>query len=170
METDCFIILVHNEVPGYLTWIYTSNIIQLLTYVEVNMECYNCTVKVILTDTERRSIWISLLFNNTPCLPKHESTIVLLYNEYILCISCHLRPSKPLTLRMDHAKLLDVLTSLPVSHAILLRVVCFATSRPSNHTICSYIDLSGYASGPIRRYLFIDYIIIPFTGVQYTKG
>ena len=61
----------------------------------------------------------------------------------------------------DHARqLLDVLTSLPVSHAILPRAVCFATSRPANHAICYYIDLSGYASGPIRICLFIDYIII----------
>ena len=61
---------------------------------------------------------------------------------------------------MDHAKLLDVLTSLPVSHAILSRAVCFETSHPANHAICSYIDSSGYASGPIRICLFIDYIII----------
>ena len=54
----------------------------------------------------------------------------------------------------------DVLTSLPVSHAILPCAVCFATSRPANHAICSFIDWSGYASGPIRRCLFIDYIII----------
>ena len=31
-----------------------------------------------------------------------------------------------MTLRMDHAGLLDVLTSLPVSHVILPRAVCFA--------------------------------------------
>ena len=68
-------------------------------------------------------------------------------------------PFKPLTLRMDHVKLLDVLTSLPVSHAILPRAVCFATSRPTNHAICRYIDSSEYASGPIRICLFIDYII-----------
>ena len=37
----------------------------------------------------------------------------------MLCNSCHFIPLKPLTLRMDNAKLLDVLTSLPVSHAIL---------------------------------------------------
>ena len=61
---------------------------------------------------------------------------------------------------MDHAKLLDVLTSLPVSHAILPRAMCFATSRPANHAIYSFIDSSGYASWPIRRCLFIDYIII----------
>ena len=60
---------------------------------------------------------------------------------------------------MDHAKLLDVLTSLPVSHVILPRAIRFATSRPANHAICSFIDSSGYASGPIRRCLFIDYII-----------
>ena len=66
---------------------------------------------------------------------------------------------KTLTLRMDHAKLLDVLTSLPVSQSILPRAVCFATSRPASHAICSFIDSSGYASGPIRRCLFIDYII-----------
>ena len=62
-------------------------------------------------------------------------------------------------LRMDHAKLLEVLTSLPVSQSILPRAVCFAASRPASHAICSFIDLSRYASGPIRRCLFIDYII-----------
>ena len=67
---------------------------------------------------------------------------------------------KTLTLRMDHAKLLDVLTSLPVSRSILPRAVYFATSHPANHAICSFIDSGGYASGPIRRCLFIDYIII----------
>ena len=80
----------------------------------------------------------------------------------MLCISCHFRPLKPLTLRMDHAKLLDVLTSLPVSHAILPRAVCFATSHPANHVICSFIDLSGYASRPIRICLFIVYILMVF--------
>ena len=39
---------------------------------------------------------------------------------------------KTIDLRMDHAILLDVLTSLPVSHAILPRAVCFVTSRPTN--------------------------------------
>ena len=77
----------------------------------------------------------------------------------MLCSSQHFIPFKPLTLRMDHAKLLDVLTSLPVSHAILPRAVCFATSRPANHAISSFIDSSGYASWPIRRCIFIDYII-----------
>ena len=44
----------------------------------------------------------------------------------MLCISCHFIPLKSLALRMDHVKLLDVLMSLPVSHAILSRAVCFA--------------------------------------------
>ena len=70
-------------------------------------------------------------------------TIILLYNTCMLCISCHFRSLKPLPLRMDHAKLLDVMTSLPGSHAILPRVVCFATSRPANHVLCSFIDSSG---------------------------
>ena len=78
----------------------------------------------------------------------------------MLCISCHFIPLKPLTLQMDNAKLLDFLTSLPVSHAILPCAVCFATSRPVNHAICGYIDSSGYASGPIRICLFIDNIIM----------
>ena len=60
---------------------------------------------------------------------------------------------------MNHLKLLDVLTSLPVSQSILPCAVCFATSRPANHAICSFIDLYGYISGPIRRCLFLDYII-----------
>ena len=68
-------------------------------------------------------------------------------------------PLKPLTLRMDHAKLFDVLTPLPVSHAILPRAVCFATSLPANRAIGCFIDSSESASGPIRRCLFIDYII-----------
>ena len=55
--------------------------------------------------------------------------------------------------------LLDVLTSLLVSHTILPRDVCFATSRPANHAICSYIYSSEYAPGPIRLCLFIYYII-----------
>ena len=75
----------------------------------------------------------------------------------MLCIICHFILLKPLTLRMDHAYLL---TSLPVSHAILPRAVCFATSRQANHAICCFIDSGGYASGPIRICLFIDYIII----------
>ena len=66
---------------------------------------------------------------------------------------------KTLTFRMDHAKFLDILTSLPVSQSILPRAVCFATSHPANHAICSFIDSSGYASWPIRKCLFIDYII-----------
>ena len=84
----------------------------------------------------------------------------------MLFISCHFIPLKSLTLRVDSVKLLDVLTSLPVSHAILPRAVCFATSRPANHAICSFIDSSGYASGPIRRCLFIDYIIITIIAYQ----
>ena len=76
-------------------------------------------------------------------LPKHKSTIVLLYNKCKLCISCHFGPLKLLTLQMDHAKLLDVLTSLPVSHVILPRAVGIATSRPVNHATCSYISGSG---------------------------
>ena len=61
---------------------------------------------------------------------------------------------------MDHVKLLVVLTSLPVSQYILPRAMCFAMSHPASHAICSFIDTSGYASGPIRRCLFIDYIIM----------
>ena len=99
------------------------------------------------------------MISNTPCLPKHRSTIVLLHNKCILCISCHCLTIKTLTLRMDHAKLLDVLTSLTVSRSILSRAVYFATARQASHAICSFIDSSGYASGPIRRCLFIDYII-----------
>ena len=108
------------------------------------------------------------MLNNTPCPPKHKSTIVSLYNKCMLCISCHFRLLNSLALRMDHAKLLDVLTSLPVSQSILPRDVCFAMSRPANHAICSFIDLSGYASGPIRRCLFLDYIIKRINTRKYT--
>ena len=67
----------------------------------------------------------------------------------MFCISCHFIPLKPFTVGMNHAKLLKTLTSLPVSHAILPRVVCFATSHPANHAMC-YIDSSGYVSGPLE--------------------
>ena len=46
---------------------------------------------------------ISLVFNITPCLTKHKSTIVLLGNKCFLCISCHFGLLKPLTLQIDHA-------------------------------------------------------------------
>ena len=88
----------------------------------------------------------------------------------MLCISCHFIPLRPLTLGMDHAKLLDVLMSLPVSHAILPRTVCFATSRPANHAICIYIDSSAYAFWPIRIYLFIDYMIMVFIALVSSQG
>ena len=61
---------------------------------------------------------------------------------------------------MDHAKFLDVLTSLPVNQSKLPRAVCFATSCPASHAMCSFIESSGYASGPIRRCLIIGYIIM----------
>ena len=77
---------------------------------------------------------------------------------------------KTLTLPMDHAKLLNVLTSLPVSRSILPRAVYFAPSRPANHAICSFIDSGGYASGPIRRCLFIDYIINLYSDIYLSKG
>ena len=57
----------------------------------------------------------------------------------------HFGPLKPLVLRVDHAKLLDVLTSLPQNHAVLTRAVCFVKSHPANHATCSYISGSGLA-------------------------
>ena len=50
---------------------------------------------------------------------------------------------KPLRLGMDHAKLLDVLTSLPISHAILPHTMCFAMSHLANHATYSYISGNG---------------------------
>ena len=107
--------------------------IQLLTYVEVDMECY-WTVNVILTDAERRSIWLSLLFNNTPCLPKHKSTIVLLYNKCMLCISCHFWP-KNVHVTDGSCKITwrsDVTSRKPVN-ITSCRVLCNVTSgKPCN--------------------------------------
>ena len=77
----------------------------------------------------------------------------------MLRISCHFIPLKPLTLRMNHAKLLDVLTFTSRKPCNITSCRVVATSRPANHAICSFIDSSGYASGPIRRCLFIDFII-----------
>ena len=112
---------------------------------------------------------ISLLFNNTPCPPKHKSTIGLLYNKCMLCISCHFDHYIQLTLPMDHAKLLDVLMSLPVSHAKLPCAVYFAMSRPENHATSSYISGSGFESEPIRRCLFIDYISVSQTHIVFLR-
>ena len=38
-----------------------------------------------MSDAERRSILLSLLFNNTPCLRKHKSTIVLFAANHATC-------------------------------------------------------------------------------------
>ena len=62
------------------------------------------------------------------------------FTMYVIFFT-HFIPLKPLALRMDSAKLLDVLTSLSKSHAILPRAMCFATSCLANHAICSCIDL-----------------------------
>ena len=43
--------------------------------------------------------------------------------------------------------------------------MCFGTSCPANHAIELYIRGRRLASMPIRRYLFIDYIINLFIGV-----
>ena len=40
--------------------------------------------------------------------------------------------------------------------------------NPTANAPCSYIDSIGYASGPIRRCLFIDYIIKQFIDRTYT--
>ena len=83
---------------------------------------------------------ISLLFNNTPCLPKHKSTIVLLYDKCMLCISCHFGPLKALRLWKDHAKLLDVLMSLPVSHAILPRALQHHIQQTMQHVVILAVE------------------------------
>ena len=56
---------------------------------------------------------------------KHNSTIVLIYYDKtrLIYISYHLRPLKPLMLQLDYKKLLDILTSFPESHAILLIII-----------------------------------------------
>ena len=122
-----------------------------------------CVVNFILNDLKRRSIWLSLLSNNISCLSKHKSTIVLLYERDMLCIFCHFAPFKPLTLQLNHVKLIDILTSLPERHSILIHVVWFVsiTSLLETHVTC-YISISWKASVPIRRCLFIDYIMMLF--------
>ena len=128
---------IHSIMLFYIYWLTLINIIlhnvtiQLLTYVEVDMKCY-WTVNVILTDAEQRSIWLSILFNNTPCLPKHKSTIVSLYNKCMLCISCHFWPknchvmdgSCEITWRSD-------VTSLKPVNITSCRVLCNVTTSKS---------------------------------------
>ena len=55
----------------------------------------------------------------------------------MFCIYCRFGPLIPLTLWMDHAKFLAILTSLPVSHAILPCAVYFETSRLAIHATCT---------------------------------
>ena len=77
----------------------------------------------------------------------------------MLGISCHFIP-KPLTLQMDHAKLLDVLTSLPVSHAILPRAMCFAHHiRQTMQYVVIFTQVDMHLGQSEYVYL-IDYIII----------
>ena len=111
------------------------------TVIDFNFGILYTIIDLCWGGEQKTSIWFRLLFNNTPCLPKHKSTIVCWYNKSMLqvCISCHVRTLKPLTLLMDHAKLLDVLTLLPLSHAILPCVVCFATSRLAYHAMWQWI-------------------------------
>ena len=54
-----------------------------------------------------------LPFSNTSCLPKHESTIVLLYDKAInkLCIFWYFGPFKTMTLQLNHAKSCPDVTS-----------------------------------------------------------
>ena len=59
-------------------------------------------------ETKRNTMCVALAFK--------ISQQLFYYIEYI---SCDFGPLKPLTLRMNQAKLLNVLSSLPVSHAIL---------------------------------------------------
>ena len=62
----------------------------------------------------------------------------------MLCISCHFIPLKPLTLWMDHAKLLDVLTSLPISHVILPCLCPFFNVTSGRLCNSSYISKFVY--------------------------
>ena len=57
----------------------------------------------------------------------------------MLCISCHFIPLKRLALRVDHAKLLDVLTSLPVivRDPVIGLIKWF---RPKGMKVCSYAE------------------------------
>ena len=41
--------------------------------------------------------------------------------------------------------------------------------KPAFHVICSFMDLSGKASGQIKRCLFIGYIIKIFTVLRYLR-
>ena len=43
----------------------------------------------VLLNSKRHYDKVLILFNNTPSLPKHKSTIVLLYNKCMLCVSSH---------------------------------------------------------------------------------
>ena len=58
----------------------------------------------------------------------------------MICIFCHFILLKPFTLRVDHAILLDVLTSLPVS--IQYYIVPCALQRPAWQSMQNVVILT----------------------------
>ena len=67
---------------------------------------------------DRRGAEVNM-FITTPCFPKHKSTIVLLYNDCMLCIFCHFGPLKPMTLWVEPCKITwrsDVISCKPYNH------------------------------------------------------
>ena len=83
----------------------------------------------------------------------------------MLFISCHFGPLKPLTLRMDHAELLDVLTSFPVSHAILPRVMpCILlhhVRQTMQHVaISTAVDRHMSQSEDVYSYIIYQFLIL----------
>ena len=92
----------------------------------------------------------------------------------MLCNSCHFIPLKPLTLRIDNAKLLDVLTSLPVSHAILPRACVlqchfrqtmqYVVNDNVNNVKLSYDVIS------MSRYLMLQFSSRQFFGLTGVTG
>ena len=113
---------------------------------------------IVTKDVTSLSISVLLLFRH---YISHKITFGAPSSGGVLRSACGaFIDHKTLTLQMDHAKLLDVLTSPPVSRSILPCAVYFATSGPAKPCDMYFIDSSGYASRPIRRCLFIDYIMI----------
>ena len=42
--------------------------------------------------------------------------------------------------------------------------------KPAAHVTCSFMDLSGKTSGPVKRCIFIGYIIIVIINYKYGYG
>ena len=136
-------------------------IIQLLTFVEVNMKCFwtvnNSYWPPLHISQYKVEINMNcLLFNNTSCSPKQKSTIVLLYKKILQSKSLSFTPNFSWHSFTNHATLRSYVTDYATSSIVNLT---WLTSGPMawlliiSHIITSIVVLPWLASKPMKFYL-----------------